>query len=233
MKNKNLKQRTGIATLIIYLIVFAIFNLFVFLLSKNRTPVFWLSYGFAVLAFIVQVSSMLMAFKKTDVQSVFMGIPLASLSFYYFFAAVFTAVVFMIFASAPMKIALLLQILIVAAYVVVAVLAITSRDIVEELNEDLTEQVAAVRTFRVDVDVLAAQVTDPGLKKALKKLSETVRFSDPISNDAVADIEQEIMSRMNELRICIESGGIKDAEEICRQMEVLFLQRNRLLKAVK
>lgn len=230
---KSTAKKTSIMTIMIYVIIFAVFNLLVFTIFNNRTPVFWISYGFMCLAFIVQIGSMFLALKSADVESVFMGIPLASLSFYYFFAAIFVGAVFMVFQIASIKLAVVIQVLILAAYVVVALLALMSRDVVQDTNDTLKEKVAAIKTLNIDVDVLIPQVSDPALKKALKKVSETVKYSDPISNDAVADIEDQIMQSMNALRVYIENDNNEEAITTCKDIEVLFLQRNSLLKATK
>lgn len=230
---KGTVKKTGIMTALIYLIIFAVFNLLVFLIFKNKNGVFWMSYAFMCIAFLVQIGSMFLALRTLETETVFMGIPLASLSFYYFFAAIFAGAVFMIFQVAPFKLALIIQILILAAYAVVAILSLMARDAVQDVNDTVRENVAAIKTLNVDVDVLIPQVSDPALKKALKKVSETVKYSDPMSNDAVADIEQQIMQTVNALRIQIENNNNEEAVQACKDIEVLFLQRNSLLKATK
>ena len=158
---------------------------------------------------------------------------LASLSLYYFFAAIFVGAVFMFFQNAPFKLALVLQILILAIYVVIAIMALMSRNVVQDVNDNLKENVEAIKTLVVDVDVFIPQVNDPSLKKSLKKLSETIKYSDPMSNAAVADIEEQIMQTVNELRINIENSRNAEAIQTCKDIEVLFMQRNSLLKATK
>ena len=192
-----------------------------------------MSYAFMCIAFIVQIASMLLALRSLETETVFMGIPLASLSLYYFFAAIFVGAVFMFFQNAPFKLALVLQILILAIYVVVAIMALMSRNVVQDVNDNLKENVEAIKTLVVDVDVFIPQVNDPSLKKSLKKLSETIKYSDPMSNAAVADIEEQIMQTVNELRINIENSRNAEAIQTCKDIEVLFMQRNSLLKATK
>lgn len=192
-----------------------------------------MSYAFMCIAFIVQIASMLLALRSLETETVFMGIPLASLSLYYFFAAIFVGAVFMFFQNAPFKLALVLQILILAIYVVIAIMALMSRNVVQDVNDNLKENVEAIKTLVVDVDVFIPQVNDPSLKKSLKKLSETIKYSDPMSNAAVADIEEQIMQTVNELRINIENSRNAEAIQTCKDIEVLFMQRNSLLKATK
>lgn len=232
MKN-NVAKKANIMTAVIYAIVFAVFNLLVFMIFNQKNSVFWISYAFMCVAFVVQIASVIISFKKPETENIFMGIPVVSLSLYYFFAAMFAGAVFMIFQIAPVKLAIIVQTLILAIYAVVAILATLTRDVVQDVNDNLTEKVREIKTLNVDVEVLIPQVEDPALKKALKKLSETVKYSDPMSNDAVAEIEQQIMGEMNTLRVHIENGNNEEAISTCKNTEVLFLQRNSLLKATK
>ena len=220
---KSTAKKSWIMTAIIYAIVFAVFNLLVFVIAKEKNGVFWMSYAFMCLAFVIQIVSMLLALRTLETETVFMGIPLASLSLYYFFAAIFVGAVFMFFQNAPFKLALVLQVLVLAVYVIVAILALMSRDVVQDVNDNLKENVEAIKTLTVDVDVFIPQVNDPALKKALKKLSETIKYSDPMSNAAVADIEDQIMQTVNELRINIENSRNTEAIQTCKDIDVLFM----------
>ena len=230
---KSTAKKSWIMMAAIYAIVFVVFNLLVFLIVNKKNEVFWLSYAFMCIAFLVQIVSMLLALRSLETETVFMGIPLASLSLYYFFAAIFVGAVFMFFQNAPFKLALIFQILILAIYSVVAIMALMSRNVVQDVNDNLKENVEAIKTLVVDVDVFIPQVSDLGLKKALKKLSETIKYSDPMSNAEVADIEEQIMQTVNELRINIENSRNAEAIQTCKDIEVLFMQRNKLLKATK
>lgn len=230
---KSTAKKSWIMTAVIYAIIFAVFNLLVFVIAKEKNGVFWVSYAFMCIAFIVQIVSMLLALRSLETETVFMGIPLASLSLYYFFAAMFVGAVFMFFQNAPFKLALVLQVLILAIYAVIAIMALMSRNVVQDVNDNLKENVEAIKTLVVDVDVFIPQVSDPTLKKALKKLSETIKYSDPMSNAAVTDIEGQIMQTVNELRINIENNKNTEAIQTCKDIEVLFMQRNSLLKATK
>lgn len=230
---KSTAKKSWIMMAAIYAIIFAVFNLLVFVIVNEKNDVFWMSYAFMCIAFIVQIVSMLLALRSLEIETVFMGIPLASLSMYYFFAAIFVGAVFMFFQNAPFKLAIVLQILILAIYAVVAIMALMSRNVVQDVNDNLRENVEAIKTLVVDVDVFIPQVSDPALKKALKRVSVTIKYSDPMSNAAVEDIEEQIMQTVNELRINIENSRNAEAIQTCKDIEVLFMQRNSLLKATK
>lgn len=226
-------KKAGVMIGVIYLIVFAIFNMLVFFLAGEKNNVFWTSYAFMCIAFVVQITSMLLAFKSFEVESAFFGIPLASFSLYYFFAAMFTGAVFMVFQMAPFKLAFALQVIILAAFVIVAIISLMTRDMVQDVSDHVKESVVALKVLNVDVDSIYDAVSYPALKSALRKLSETVKYSDPMSNDAVTEIEQQIMASVDELRIYCENEENEDALQMCKKIELLFVQRNKLLKATK
>ena len=227
------EKKSGAMFALIYLIAFALFNLIVFFAFTQRGNVFWLSYAFMAIAFVVQMCSTFFAFQKLDVESAFFGIPLVSLSLYYFFAAIFVGGVFMFFQFAPIQLALVLQALILGVYAIVAILSLMGRDVVQDTNDHIRQSVSAVSTMNAEVSVLLAQAADPALKTALKKLGDTIRYSDPMSTPAVANVEGEIGQSLTELRVLCENGRSAEAAECCRRLEMLFLRRNQLLKASK
>ena len=89
------------------------------------------------------------------------------------------------------------------------------------------------KSVLVDIEMLMDGCTDPELKASLRKLSETVKYSDPISNEAVADVEQRIMRKISELRINIDDNQIADAKQSCADLERLYVERNKKLAISK
>lgn len=63
MKNQNTKTKNTVGIALIYVILLGVFNLLVFTIFKTRTNVFWLSYAFMTLAFVVQIISMFLSLK--------------------------------------------------------------------------------------------------------------------------------------------------------------------------
>jgi len=61
-KNSSLKTKNTIGIGLIYVILLGVFNLMVFTIFKNYSDVFWLSYGFMTVAFIVHIVSIFFVF---------------------------------------------------------------------------------------------------------------------------------------------------------------------------
>lgn len=227
------KKKNIILTGMIYVILFAVYNLAVFLIFNKKTEVFWLSYGFMAAAFIFQLVSMALAFKNTSVETIFFGIPLVSLSVFYLLAELFCSLIFMIFQGAGIKAALLVQALLLAAFAVIAIISLMSRDAVQDISSKISENVSFIRSIQVDIEMLTARCDDAELKASLKKLAETVKYSDPMTNDAVAGVESRIMQRLAEIKDYFDIGQYGDANKVCSEMELLFLERNKKLMISK
>ena len=230
---KNNKTKNTVAFGLIYVILLGVFNLLVFTISKSRNDVFWLSYGFMTLAFVVQIVSMFMSFKSADVETAFFGIPLASFSVFYLCAELLIGALFMIFQMASFTLALVIQVLVLAVFLIIAIISLLSRDTVQQISDNVKEHVSNLKSVLVDIEMLMDGCTDPELKADLRKLSETVKYSDPISNEAVADVEQRIMRKISELRINIDDNQIADAKQSCADLERLYVERNKKLAISK
>jgi hypothetical protein len=192
-----------------------------------------MSYGFMMLAFAAHIASIFLAFKKAYVEAVFFGLPLASLSVYYLVAELCVSAIFMIYQVVGTTIPLVIQAIMLAGFAVVAIIAIMARDTAQAISDTVERKVAQHKAFSVDVDVLLAGCTDAALKPKLRKLSEIIKYSDPMSNDAVADVEQRILQKVAELGAYCESNEAEEAGKTCSAIELLYVERNKKLLVSK
>lgn len=230
---KNTKTKNTVAISLIYIILLGVFNLLVFTISKSRNDVFWLSYGFMTFAFVVQIVSMLLSFKTADVETAFFGIPLASFSVYYLCAELAIGTLFMIFQQASFTLALVIQIVLLAIFLIIAIISVMSRDTVQSISDTIKENVVSLRSILIDVEMMMSDCSDPELKEKLRKLSEQIKYSDPMTNKIVADVEQRICRKVSELRVYLENSQIEDAKQVCSELDRLFVERNKKLAASK
>ena len=233
MKKTNIKTKNAVGFALIYAILLGVFNLLVFLIFKNRTDVFWLSYAFMTLAFVVQIVSMLLAFKTADIETAFFGIPLASFSIYYLIAELVIGTLFMIFQVAGFILALIIQLLVLAAFLIIAIISLMARDTVQQIGDTIKDNVSSLKSVLVDVEMIRESCSDPDLKESLRKLSETIKYSDPMTNDSVASLEERIMRKVSELRIYVDDNQLSDAKQTCSDLERLYIERNKKLAISK
>lgn len=227
------KKKSIGAFLALWAIVFAVYNLFVFLFVVPWSPVFWISYGFMALAFVLQLVGMYLSFKEMSVKAIFFGIPLAQFTLFYFFAELFMSIVFMIFQNVIWTIPLFLQILLLAVYGVVAIVSVFTRDTAVAVKDQIRESATAMKLSAVDIELLYDGAADPELKTQLRRLAEAVRYSDPVSNDLVADVDGRIRQETLALQVLCEDGNVAEALASCAKLQRLYVERNKKLLASK
>lgn len=228
------KQKNTLMTALIYLVIFVAYNLVVFMVFKDFNNIFWISYAFMVVAFLIHIACVFFIFKNISVQAVFFGIPLMSFSIFFVGAEFFCSMVFMIFkARASVKATILIQALLLCAFIVVAVISIMTRDTVQNVDNKIKQNVSFIKGINVDVEMLLQRSTNAEVTGALKKLSETIKYSDPMTNSIVATQEQMIMQYMMELRSVFDAGDMNQVKELCGKIELLFIERNKKLMISK
>lgn len=228
------KKKSGLMLALIYLVVFVVYNLVVFLVFKDFNAVFWISYGFMAVAYLLHIVCAFSIAKNTNVKALFFGIPLGAFSIYFVLAELFTSLVFMIFKeNASVKVTIVIQSLILCVFAVVAIVSIMTRNNVYNVDQKIKENVNFIKGINVDVEMLMQRCTNPETTGALKKLSETIKYSDPMTNSVVTIQEQMIMQCMTELRTVFDSGDMNSVKELCTKIELLFVERNKKLMISK
>lgn len=229
-----MKKKNSLMLGIVYLTIFLIYNLFVFLIFKGFNAVFWVRYAFMAAAYLLHIVCVLSIAKNLSVRAVFFGIPLGAFSVYFVAAEFFASMVFMIFRrQAGVKAAVFVQAILLCVFIVIAVISIMARDAVQHVDSKIKENVSFIKGINVDVEMLLQRSSDAEVKGALRKLSETIKYSDPMSSSAVATQEQMIMQYLTELRVKFDAGDMAAVKELCPKIELLFVERNTKLMVSK
>ena len=86
-----------------------------------------------------------------------------------------------------------------------------------------------MRNLQSKVCQMATQCDAP----ELKKFAEDIRYSDPVSSDALGDIEQELAAAVEELQAAVVDGDSESVAQLCRKASATLAERNRLCKLNK
>lgn len=212
-------------------VVLALYLLVAFLIPFAKTAVFWLSFGFTLAAFGVTAFSLYIAFlKKPDARSRFYGFPIAKIGVIYGGAQLLLGLLFMALGKwVPVWVAALVYAIALGA----AVIGLVSADaVVEEIHaqdEQLKANVAFMRALQSKVNQMAAQCSLP----EVKQFSEEVRYSDPVSSDALSDIERDLSAAVDDLQAAIVDGDNGAASQLVKKADNLLKERNRLCRLNK
>jgi hypothetical protein len=227
------KANKRLMFMLIYVISFAIYAVIVFMMNQIYSSVFWVSFAFMVVAFVSQFFISNLLTKRNDIEAIFFGIPLLSISIFYFFAELVVSILMMIFQMIGLPIALAIQGILLGIFVIVAIMATLTRDTVQKIDQNIKEQVLFIRTLTVDVESIAMKCSDPALKKEISDLAEALRYSDPITNPAVAATEQKIIQGISRLDGLCSAGDTQNASNLIKEISILLAERNKKLYMLK
>ena len=227
---KSTKAKNYVIAAIIYAAVFAIYNLFVFLIFNNFNNIFWISYGFMTASLAANIIIVLIASKKTDVEAAFFGIPLLYFSGFHVIAEFFMSFVFMLFREhASVKLTVILQAILFLIVVIFGALAVLSRDTAQTISDTVKQNAFNIKSLAVDVRLLEYDCLDAELKAQLHKVSEAIQYSDPMTNDSVSQLDEMIKGKVSELKYLCQSNNKAEAMQACFKLQAYIKERNNKL----
>ncbi len=209
-------------------IIFVIFNVIAFAIPTAKTATFWVAYIFTVIAFALQLIIWKFAFKGADtLKSKFLGIPLISVGVIYLLVQIVAVAVFMALSFVPSWIAIVVCILILGVSAVCLIGAETGREEVNRIEHKVSKKVFYIKSLQIDVEMLAKAEVDADTKIALTNLAEKIRFSDPMSDELLAELEAKIRNKFEELKLAEQKATI------INELTLLIEERNKKCKLLK
>ena len=200
-----------------------------------KNAAYWLSFVFTLLAFAAQLYVFKISFRNGEsVRNKFYGFPIARIGVLYL--AVQLALGLLVMALAkwlPAWIGVILFVVTLAVAAVGCIAADMMRDEVERQDVQLKKDVSHMRAMQSKANALVNQCDAPVLKNELEKLAEDFRFSDPVSSEALADIEASLSACLDELQRSLTDGDMDSAAVLCRRAKTVLVERNRLCKLNK
>ncbi len=224
------KKKYGFMGLAIYIILFAVYNMIIFLVFNNRNHIFWISYGFFVAAFLLHMICVAFSLKNMTAKAAFFGIPLISFSNYFVLAELFVSLVFMIFrGAANVKLCVALQVILLAVFLIVAIVSLASKSYTSNVTERIEEDVRYIQNIRGALESLMQQCQHPQAKEMLRKASEAARYANQKSSPSVQSIDDNINYIMQDLQKAYNNGDLAGLDRQCTALINAFSDRNRML----
>ena len=215
-------------TYVILGIAFVLFNVISFTIPTKKTSAFWIAYAFTILAFALQIIIWSIPFKKgNNSKNTFLNIPFVVIGIKYLVAQNICCLIFMFLPFlANWSAVLICSIILGISAICLIGTQIGKEEIIRV--EDKTEKKASyIKELLVNVEILESSEKDADTKASLTRLAEKIRYSDPISSNALADIENKISEKINILK----SSSSKSA--LINELENLLDERNKKAKFFK
>ena len=219
-------------------IALAVFNVITFAVPNtvnvNKfTLAFWISYAFITLMFIAQLVCSIVFFKQDNNDKKFLNIPIISLSYTALIVSIIVGAVAMVVPFIPYWVGIILDVLIVAFYAIAIISSKAAADTIENIDKKVKTQTFFIKSLTVDAESLLNQSKSDETKAIAKKVYEAIRYSDPMSNEALSPVEAQITIKFNEFLNAVIEDNKPLAETLGNELIILVNDRNKKCKILK
>ena len=120
---------------------------------------------------------------------------------------------------------------------VVAVISIikakTAVSLVEGIDEKVEGKIALLKTLIADAECVMEIAKTAELKAEAKRVYEALRYSDPVSSEALADVETRIQSELTSFAEAVATEDVALTQSVAGELLDLIDNRNKKCKAMK
>ena len=196
---------------------------------------FFVSFALAeVCIFTFLVMFLLFGKGSTGFADWFFGYPRIKRSFPYLFLATLVSLVGMALSeTAPWFVIVILFVLLYALFLIVASVHRGTQAAIVELEDKVKETRMFVDLLRVDAQMLYENCGDAQAREVFRQFAEMVRFSDPMSDSALFELEKEVQYETMQASDALKAGDLTAALAHCKQAQSLMSERNQKCKALK
>ena len=225
--------------IIYWAIVFVVFNVLAFLIpvvSGNLfTGAFWAGYIFTVLMMAVHLAVTVIAFNKGggSVKKLYYGIPGIYISYIGLVLGMIIGAVFILVPFLPVWIAIVVLLLFTVVYAGVFLRTGMAIDVIEQVEQKVEVNTSFIRTITAKASSLQSLASDAQIKETCRKVYEALRYSDPMSNENIAQSDNAIDTKYEEFEAAVKASDTAGVEKISTELLALISERNALCKNSK
>lgn len=225
--------------IIVWAILLAVFNIICFVTPSEIAGMtkfdgaFWTGYIFITLAFIVQLVCAYFAFKADSAKKFFYNVPLITISYTGLILMLVAGALVMAIPNLPVWIGILVCLLILAFSAVSVLKAGAAAELVEKTDEKINTQTFFIKTLTADASGLMARAQTKIAAEQTKKVYEAIRYSDPMSNEALSGTESQITILFSEFSDAVTAGNDTAVQQTAKNLLILLQDRNNKYKLLK
>ena len=210
------------------LLVCALLNAIVFLTvddARLESKVFWMAWAFAT-PWNILVAAALHFWAAKKQGDEMLKMPVA-----YYLCAVFGGIylvlgaIFMYAAIEAFTLLLILELILTVIYLIAIFYVCAAGNYIAKSEKHVKQKVFFIKMLQSNVASCLSMVKDTATRQALEELSEKIRFSDPMSHQALAVIEGELANTIDEITNKL-LGGDEDVASLIQKAEMQLARRN-------
>lgn len=221
--------------LIIWAICLALFNIIVFVVPNENCEAdnFWIGYALITASLVGNLICSFIALNTKSNAKVFYNIPLITTSIVEIVVSSIAGAIFMTVPGIKSWAVVVVSAVIFAVSAIVSLVAKSTADTVGEIDDNIKTKTSFIKGITLDAEMLMTSTENPGTKAEIKKVYEALRFSDPMSNDALKDVEDRIQNQFNLLSEVIIRDDEAKVAQVSKDLLSLIDYRNKKCKIIK
>ena len=232
-----MKKRIGLYTAA-WIVLFALFNVIAFVSvgwvgQEKYTPAFWIGYIFITLTFIGQFICAVKALNEDDAKKLFYNVSLIKMSYGGLIGSFIVGGLCMLISPLPYWIGVIVCILILAFNILSVVKAEAAIDEVEKIDKKKKTRTIFIKSLSIDAESLLAQAKSDDVKTECRKICEAIRYSDPMSDEALASVESQITIQFHSFAEAVENDDYELVAAVAKNLSVLIADRNKKCQLLK
>ena len=209
-------------------ILFVLVSVIAFAVPSEKNTAFWISYAFTLIAFAAQIVIWKSTLGRAEsLKSKFLGFPIGHIGMVYLVVQVIAFGVFLFIPTLPIWSAVVVCAVVAGVSAVCMIASDVGRSEIERVSAKVQEKTFFIKQVQTEIELLADAETDIATKSALTQLAEKICYSDPVSNEHIADIEDRITVKIAELK------SSADKVKIIAELNLLLDERNKTIKILK
>ncbi len=210
-------------------VLFVLVSVIVIVVPSVKTKTFWVIYAFTVIAFAIQLIIWKISLGSSkSLKGKFFRFSLIYIGIIYLIIQISMLAVFLIF---PTLLSVWSTVTVCGMITGIAVICMIFSSVggaeIERVSVKVRKKIFYIKQLQDDIEILTNEEIDVVTKTALKQLSEKIRFSDPTSDEHLADLEKEIIMKIAKLK------SSESKTEIINELNSLLDERNRKIKILK
>lgn len=200
---------------------------------EKYTASFWVGYILITITFLGQAVCSYMAFKADSIKKLFYNVSLIKSSYIGLLVSFVIGGLCMLISSLPYWVAIVLCTAVLVGNIIFVLKADAVVAEVEKIDEKVKTQTFFIKSLTVDADTLMASARTEDIRAECRKVYEAIRYSDPMSNDALGAVESQITLKFSELSAAVKANDLEKVTELAQDVLVLVGDRNKRCKILK
>ena len=222
----------------IWAVLIVLFNVITFFIGGIENgnyddATFWIGYVFIMLTFLGQLGVAWSVCSTDSLQKLFYNLPLIKVSYSGLIAAVIVGSLCMALSGAAYWIGVIVCCIVLAIIVIAGMKAKIAADAVSAIDEKVKVKTFFIKALTVDAEGLMARAQTEEIKAECKAVYEAVRYSDPMSHEALAATETQITLSFAELTNAVCTNDVAGVKAKAQVVRILVDDRNKKCKLLK